>query len=96
MRLPQPLAFFGLALCLARVLPVAGEHPIVPLWPDGAPGSEARKGEPETVKGGSVSNIHHPTLTVYLPARDTNKAPSGAWPERFREWLADRKFLQPP
>lgn len=25
--------------------------------------------------------------------RAANKSPAGAWPERFREWLADRKFL---
>jgi endo-1,4-beta-xylanase len=25
--------------------------------------------------------------------RDTNKTPSGAWPERFREWLVDQKFI---
>jgi endo-1,4-beta-xylanase len=47
-----------------------GSHLIVPLWPAGAPGSEARKDEPEKVVGNSVSNIHFPTLTVYLPARD--------------------------
>ena len=25
--------------------------------------------------------------------RPANKSPAGAWPERFREWLADQKFL---
>lgn len=48
-----------------------GNHSIVPLWPAGAPGSEARKDEPEKVVGNSVSNIHFPTLTVYLPAAGT-------------------------
>ena len=47
----------------------AGSHLVVPLWPGGAPGSEARKDEPEKVVGNSVSNIHFPTLTVYLPAK---------------------------
>ena len=28
--------------------------------------------------------------------RDTDKSPAGAWPARFREWLADRKFLKEP
>lgn len=45
------------------------DRPIIPLWPAGAPGSEARKDEPEKVVGSNVSNIHQPTLTVYLPAK---------------------------
>lgn len=37
----------------------------MPLWPDGAPGSEQRRTEPETVKDGVYySNVHHPSLTV--------------------------------
>jgi endo-1,4-beta-xylanase len=48
----------------------ADQHPVVPLWPAGAPGSEARKDEPEKIDGNNVSNIHFPTLTVYLPAKD--------------------------
>ena len=39
----------------------------MPLWPNGAPGSEKRRHEPEKVVGSNVSNIHHPSLTVYLP-----------------------------
>jgi endo-1,4-beta-xylanase len=42
---------------------------VVPLWASGAPGSEARKAEPEHVDGDKVSNIHHPSLTVYLPPK---------------------------
>ncbi len=51
-------------------LAVDPSRPVVPLWPAGAPGSEARKGEPEAVDGDKVSNIHHPSLTVYLPPAD--------------------------
>jgi endo-1,4-beta-xylanase len=43
---------------------------VVPLWANGAPGSAARKAEPEKIAGSNVSNIHHPSLTVYLPAKD--------------------------
>ena len=50
----------------------AGSHPVIPLWPAGAPGSEARKDEPEKVVGNNVTNIHFPTLTLYLPAKDQN------------------------
>lgn len=44
------------------------------LWPDGAPGSEGKTGEEKitTSENGerSVSNIHHPSITCYLPAKD--------------------------
>ena len=44
------------------------------LWPGGAPGSELHAGEPETVRVNErgehiVSNVHAPSLTVFLPAR---------------------------
>jgi endo-1,4-beta-xylanase len=60
------------AFCLA-----ADEPPVIPLWPSGAPGSEGKM-EPEVVtergKDGvhdrTVSRVHNPTLTVYLPPRD--------------------------
>lgn len=58
-----------LALIAAASL-AAADRPIVPLWPDGAPGSEARRHEPEKIAGSNVSNIHHPSLLVYLPAKD--------------------------
>ncbi len=28
--------------------------------------------------------------------RETDHSPAAAWPERFREWLADRGFMAPP
>lgn len=45
------------------------------LWPDGAPGSERRHGEAETVRDSYVSNVHDPSLTVYpADARHANGA----------------------
>lgn len=44
--------------------------PAVPLWPAGAPGSEARAAEPEKIEGSNVCNVHNPTLTPYIPAVD--------------------------
>ena len=39
--------------------------PVITLWPDGAPGSQGRAKEPETVKDGVyISNVHAPSLTV--------------------------------
>ncbi|WP_321188277.1 alpha/beta hydrolase [Roseiconus lacunae] len=40
------------------------------LWEDGAPGSRARMHEPEKLNGSNVTNVHHPSITVYLPAKD--------------------------
>lgn len=54
-------------------------HPTsVLLWPSGAPGSEARKDEPEKVEWRQepdlvfpvTCNLHAPSLTPYLPPRD--------------------------
>jgi acetyl esterase/lipase len=42
----------------------------IPLWPQGAPGSEARAAESETLEGSNVCNVHNPSLTPYLPAQD--------------------------
>ncbi len=52
--------------------------PSVPLWPSGAPGFEARRNEPERVDWRQepdivfpvTFNIHNPSLTPYLPAKD--------------------------
>lgn len=40
----------------------------IPLWPDGAPGSEARRDEPEKSEGSNIFNVHNPSITPYLPA----------------------------
>jgi acetyl esterase/lipase len=46
----------------------------IPLWPNGAPGSEGKTGDEAvrvTPEGERVvSNIHKPSLTSYLPAKD--------------------------
>ena len=65
------LAFFALAT--VRVLAV--DAPIeIPLWPADAPGSEGKTGEEKvaTSSGGerSVSSIHHPSITAFLPAAE--------------------------
>ena len=59
--------------------PVESAHPAaILLWPEGTPGFEARKGEPENIGWRQesdivfpiISNIHNPTLTPFLPAKD--------------------------
>lgn len=48
------------------------DRSVIPLWPGGAPGSEARVKEAETKPNPwSIGNIQNPSLTVYLPAKGT-------------------------
>jgi endo-1,4-beta-xylanase len=56
-------------LALPKFSLAADAPPVVPLWPNGAPGSEARRHEPEKIVGTNFSNIHHPSLLVYLPPK---------------------------
>lgn len=63
------LGFF-LPVCASALL-LADERPAaIPLWPHGAPGSEARVAEPEKVDGSNVINVHNPSITPFLPAKD--------------------------
>jgi endo-1,4-beta-xylanase len=77
MKMPHPLRGLLLLPLLASVAAFAADdHPVVSLWPNGAPGSEARKDEKEMIGvhlGNTpiVYNIHNPNLTVYLPAAGT-------------------------
>ena len=62
------------SLLIATTLLSSARAGEIPLWPQGAPGSEGRT-NPEVVvtsKSGeqSVWSIHHPSLTPYLPAKD--------------------------
>ncbi len=60
-----------LAAWLFFAMAAAAQEPlVVPLWPNGAPGFEDRRNEPERTNGGSVSNIHNPSITVFLPPED--------------------------
>jgi endo-1,4-beta-xylanase len=70
MKLPCLITFVATVLLVSAQLSAAENLPVVPLWANGAPGSEARKSEPEKVSGSNVSNIHHPSLTVYLPPKE--------------------------
>lgn len=55
----------------ATVVVPAGK-PTVVLWPNGAPGSEARKDEPERTQGETIVNVHNPSITVFLPRKEIN------------------------
>ncbi len=67
-------ALLGMLLLLSSPpLASAIDHPEeIVLWPEGAPGSESRAGEPEAIESNgkgscNVTNVHNPTITPYLP-----------------------------
>ncbi|HEX5222902.1 MAG TPA: alpha/beta hydrolase [Verrucomicrobiae bacterium] len=60
-----------LALLLTTVVHVRGDEPqVISLWPDGAPGFENRRNEPEQAKDYWVRNIHNPSITVFPAPKD--------------------------
>jgi acetyl esterase/lipase len=68
---------YFLLLLTAALLARADDVPAVaPLWSHGAPGSQARRAEPEIAHDYWVRNIHNPSLTIYLPSPE--KANGGA------------------
>jgi acetyl esterase/lipase len=65
----------GLVAWDAAVGQSPASPPVIPLWSGGAPGFDARKDEKENAKKKgdletSVTNVHNPSLTVYLPPKD--------------------------
>ena len=71
--LPCPVWAFLVFACSGPCLRSA-EPEAIPLWTGGAPGSEARRSEAEKADIGpgkcNVTNVHHPSITPYLPASD--------------------------
>jgi len=100
----------SLAFVLFAAAPLlADDPPEVPLWEKGPPGFESRKDEKEhhdVQKSGEykVTNVHNPTLTVFLPPKEKATgaavvlAPGGGHRELWvmhegmneAKWLADR------
>ena len=63
-------------LVLAASASFAADAPTeILLWPNGAPGSEGKSAPEKIVTSGNgerqVSSIHQPTITPFLPAKDT-------------------------
>jgi len=70
--------FFALLLLLPVAVRAASEPMEIPLWPNGAPGSEG-KNDKEVVKQGtngehSVYSVHNPSITPYLPPKSSGTA----------------------
>lgn len=56
---------------LSPILGLCAETPAaLPLWPQGAPGSESRAAEPEKAEKSNVTNVHNPSITPFLPPTD--------------------------
>lgn len=53
------------ALATTASAPAQVAAPTITLWPQGAPGSEARRGEAEIVENTYIHNVHAPSLTVF-------------------------------
>src|SRR5271165_5343804 len=67
----------ALLLCTASICLAATQGESIPLWANGAPGSEALRDKKEVITPPSgphdsikVSSIHNPSLLVYLPPKD--------------------------
>jgi len=62
---------------LVSGLAFAADHPEIPLWSNGAPGSEGKTAkevdEPPNKDHGylKVTGVHNPSITVFLPPRET-------------------------
>jgi acetyl esterase/lipase len=63
----KTLSAFFLSLVLAGLSMAADRPDAIPLWPHGAPGSEARASEPEKTDGANVTNVHNPSITPFIP-----------------------------
>jgi acetyl esterase/lipase len=70
---------------------------VIPLWQHGAPGSEARRDEPERAADWWVKNVHNPSLTGFFPPTAAANgtaiviAPGGG----FRELVFDAEGVAP-
>ena len=63
------------AVLIAASTAFAGEPQVIHLWPNGAPGFEDRRDEPELAKDYWVRNIHNPSITVFpAPKEKANGA----------------------
>jgi len=69
---PRKLAFSLLAAALIAPLPLRAQAPaVIELWPEGVPGLKDNAGPEIVAPGGRVSNVNHPSLTVFLPPAGT-------------------------
>ena len=82
MRLVRAVAAFCAMAAPAQAQYAPATPTVAAIWPNGAPGSESRRTEPEIAKDYWVRNVHNPSLTIYRPAHQNGAAmiviPGGA------------------
>ena len=59
-----------LLLAISSVAAAQDTARVIPLWPNGAPGYENRRNEPEEAKDYWVKHIQNPSVTIYLPPKE--------------------------
>jgi acetyl esterase/lipase len=59
--------FSALLVALLMSTIACADPQVIHLWPNGAPGFESRKDEPEKAQDYWVRNVNNPSLTVFLP-----------------------------
>ncbi|WP_029623529.1 alpha/beta hydrolase [Sphingomonas sp. PAMC 26617] len=68
MQIPKHFLMLLLISACPAILALDANNSAIPIWPNGAPGSEGHSGEEEQVEAGAyVHNVHRPSLTVSLP-----------------------------
>lgn len=63
-----------IAAMLMALAPQPSQPERIPLWENGAPGSEAHRGEKEVAQDYWVANIHDPSITIYRPEHPNGTA----------------------
>jgi acetyl esterase/lipase len=88
--------FAFITTLLAATLSAAETTQVIPLWPDGAPGFEDRRDQPEQGQG-SIRNINNPSLTVFLPPKEkANGAAALIFPGGgFRQVVFNAEGVEP-
>jgi len=64
-----PLLLLIAATAMAQTT-MPSQPQVIHLWPNGAPGFENRRAEPEMAQSYWVRNVHNPSLTVFLPPKE--------------------------
>ena len=64
----------SIIVSLVTAISFAQQPVELPLWPDGAPNSSGLTGEEQETRPHFVTNVTHPTLTVYHPEKPNGMA----------------------
>ncbi len=64
------LRVISVLLLLSGATAFGVEPGTISLWPNGAPGFESRRNQPEQTRNSSIINVHNPSVTVFLPPKD--------------------------